>query len=64
MIEIAERLGVGIDFVRVDLYALPERIVCGELTNYPLAGTGWFDPPEFDRRLGAFWTVPRRYPRR
>jgi hypothetical protein len=64
MIEIAERLGAGTDFVRVDLYVLPERIVCGELTNYPLAGTGWFDPPAFDRELGELWTLPRRYPRR
>jgi hypothetical protein len=63
MIEIAERLGEGVDFVRVDMYAMPDRIVCGELTNYPLAGTGWFDPPEFDRQLGELWTLPRRYPR-
>jgi hypothetical protein len=64
MIEIAELLGAETDFVRVDLYPLPERVVCGELTNYPLAGQGWFDPPGFDRELGAWWNLPRRYPRR
>jgi len=63
MIEIAETLGAETDFVRVDLYALPDRIVCGELTNYPLAGSAWFDPPEFDRELGAWWALPKRYPR-
>ena len=39
MIEIAERLGEGVDFVRVDLYDVDGRVVFGELTNYPAGGT-------------------------
>ncbi len=55
MRRIAERLSRPFDFVRVDLYNLPGRIVVGELTHYPSAGTQVFDPPHLDHRLGALW---------
>jgi len=61
MFEVAERLAVGFDFLRVDLYNIAGRIVVGELTNYPYGGMAPFDPPEFDQVLGAMWSVPRRY---
>lgn len=61
MIDLAERLASGTDFIRVDLYHLPDRIVFGELTNYPAGGDSPFHPPEFDAVFGAPWTVPRRY---
>jgi hypothetical protein len=54
MIAVAERLADGIDFVRVDLYNVGERVVFGELTVYPNAGLGTFDP-ELDRRFAALW---------
>jgi len=52
---VAERLAKGFDFVRVDLYAIGERLVVGELTHYPHAGNELFDPPEWDAKLGALW---------
>jgi hypothetical protein len=55
MIVIAERLADEIDFVRVDLYNIGERIAFGEMTVYPNSGLGEFDPPELDEKLGAFW---------
>ncbi|MDN4640692.1 ATP-grasp fold amidoligase family protein [Agreia sp. PsM10] len=61
MISIAERLGAETDFVRVDLYALPDRIVFGELTSYPAGGDSPFEPQSFDAEFGSHWTVPRRY---
>jgi hypothetical protein len=61
MVAIAERLGAETDFVRVDLYALPDRLVFGELTNYPAGGYAPFDPPRFDLEFGRHWTVPRYY---
>lgn len=61
MIELAERLAGDTDFVRVDLYLLPDRIVVGELTNYPAAGESPFHPKSFDEVFGRPWTVPRRY---
>ena len=63
MLEIAARLGAEMDFVRVDLYGLGARVVFGELTNYPMKGSARFSPPEFDRQLGEWWTLPGRYTR-
>jgi hypothetical protein len=55
---VAERLAQEFDFVRVDLYALGDRIVVGELTHYPTGGNKSFEPPEWDARLGALWPRP------
>lgn len=61
MIGVAERLGRATDFVRVDLYVVGNRIVFGELTNYPAGGDSPFHPDSFDWEFGRTWTVPRRY---
>ena len=61
MVDIAERLGVDTDFVRVDLYDVDGRIVFGELTSFPAGGDSPFDPESFDSEFGRWWTVPRRY---
>ena len=71
MIDLAQTLGRGTDFVRVDLYLVadrhapggPERhrIVVGELTSCPAGGDSPFDPPSFDLEFGRPWRVPRRY---
>jgi hypothetical protein len=61
MIDLAQRLAAGTDFVRVDLYQLADRIVFGELTNYPAGGDSPFQPESFNTVFGAPWTVPRRY---
>lgn len=57
MFYVAEKLAEGIDYVRVDLYNINGRIVFGELTNYPHAGLSPFEPPEFDKELGAQWNL-------
>lgn len=61
MIALAERLSQGTDFVRVDLYSLPDRIVFGELTSYPAGGHSPFYPGHYNEIFGRPWTVPRRY---
>ena len=61
MIEVAERLGQDTDFVRVDLYDLPDRIVFGELSSFPAGGDSPFDPESFNAEFGSHWTPPRRY---
>lgn len=61
MVDIAERLGVDTDFVRVDLYDVDGRIVFGELTSFPAGGDSPFDPESFNADFGRPWTVPRRY---
>jgi TupA-like ATPgrasp len=61
MFSLADKLGSGLDFVRVDMYNLNGRIVFGEFTCYPGAGQDPFYPPEFDELYGSKWRVPRRY---
>jgi hypothetical protein len=61
MLSIAEKLGAETDFVRVDLYHLPDRIVFGELTSYPAGGDSPFHPQSFNAEFGLPWTVPKRY---
>lgn len=61
MIDAAQRLGRGIDFVRADFYDLGERMVFGELTMTPGAALGRFIPSSFDYELGRYWRLPRRF---
>jgi hypothetical protein len=58
MIAVAETLGEDVDFVRVDLYLVGERIVFGELTSYHASGLWPFKPSSFDVELGAWWSFP------
>lgn len=56
MIEVAETLAEGFDFVRVDLYLPNERdVIFGEFTFAPHAGRRGFTPRRFDRELGDLW---------
>ena len=55
MIEGAERLGIGFDFVRVDFYDVGAVPRFGEMTFYPGSGLDPFDPPTLDRLLGDCW---------
>ncbi|WP_277870587.1 ATP-grasp fold amidoligase family protein [Microbacterium telephonicum] len=61
MIRLAQTLAAETDFVRVDLYDLPERIVFGELTSFPAGGDSPFEPESFNAEFGRPWVVPRRY---
>jgi hypothetical protein len=58
MIFIAERLSEGVDFVRVDLYDLENRVMFGEMTNYPGGLYDRFHPPEWDAAFGSHWRLP------
>ena len=55
MLELAEALGDGTDFVRVDLYDVDGRVVFGELTSTPAAGNARFEPRAFDLEVGSWW---------
>jgi hypothetical protein len=57
MIAIAETIGAQFDFVRVDLYAPPERILFGEATFYPAGGFKMFEPAGWDDEFGAPWNL-------
>ena len=60
MLSIAQELGRGLDFVRVDLYEVEGRISFGELTLYPRSGRSGFVPGSFDQWLGGHWSLPPR----
>ena len=55
MIELASELSSGVDFIRVDLYTLPKRVVVGELTNYPEGGMGRMRPAAVFTDLLKAW---------
>jgi hypothetical protein len=55
MIEIAEVLGANFDFVRIDLYDLPDGPKFGEMTFSPESGHGRFSPVDIDLHLGRLW---------
>ncbi len=55
MIEGAETLARGFDFVRVDLYEVDARPLFGEMTFYPGSGLEAIDPPGLDATMGALW---------
>jgi hypothetical protein len=62
MVAIAEKLGRGLGFVRVDLYEVEARVYFGELTFAPSAGYMRFDPPEWDVILGEKWAKTEKVP--
>jgi hypothetical protein len=55
MLRVAQALGKGMDFVRVDLYDTQQRVVFGEITTTPVCGCGRFEPPSIDDQLGRLW---------
>lgn len=58
MLALASRLGADFEFVRVDLYKVPGRIVFGELTHCPGSGWGVFSDPRYDEWLGRLMKLP------
>jgi hypothetical protein len=58
LVETAERLAAGFDFVRVDLYSIDGHIYFGEMTFTPCAGEQLFEPPHWDLEFGRKWLMP------
>lgn len=58
MVEIAERLGEGHGFVRIDLYSVGGKVLFSEYSFTPGAGLSRFEPQELDQRLGELWVWP------
>ena len=55
MIEIAECLGEGFDFIRIDLYQTENGVIFGEMTVAPGSGGEMFRPIEYDFKMGSLW---------
>lgn len=59
MVDIAQQLSVGLNFVRVDLYNVDGKIYFGELTFFPASGFGRFTPREWDVKIGKMLSLPK-----
>ena len=60
MIELAEKLGSDMPFVRVDFYEIDGKIFFGELTFSPGGGFEEFTPVIWDKKLGDWLELPNR----
>jgi hypothetical protein len=58
ILDAAERMAAGFDFLRVDLYVVNGRPYFGEATFFPGSGTKTFDPPEYEEIIGDMWPWP------
>jgi glycosyltransferase involved in cell wall biosynthesis len=63
MMELAEKLGRGFPFVRVDFFLCKGRVYFAEMTFYPRTGFGILSPGEWDRRLAERVVLEGRYDR-
>jgi hypothetical protein len=55
MLDAAELLSNGFDFVRCDFYEVDSRPVFGEMTFYPGSGLDKFNPIDLDAEFGRYW---------
>ena len=59
MINIAEKLSVGVPFLRVDLYNVNNKIYFGELTFHHGGGVMRFVPESYDYEWGSCLNIHR-----
>lgn len=52
MVRLARQLSTGFKHVRVDLYNVSGKIYFGEMTFFPWGGPIWFNPDEWNYKLG------------
>jgi len=60
MLELSKALSENFPFVRTDFYNISGEIYFGELTFYPGAGYGKFEPEEWDYKLGSYLSLPNK----
>ena len=60
MKELSRVLSKGEPFLRCDFYNIGDQILFSELTFYPIAGFGWFNPVEWDKKLGDLISLPEK----
>ena len=61
MIDVAEKLGAGIPYVRVDFYYVDGKVLFGEMTFYTWSGFMHFTPPEYDQIMGEWIQLPQKF---
>ena len=60
MLDAAEELAAGEDFMRIDFYEVRNRPLFGEFCLYPGSGLDPFAAPWIDNELGNLWAAARR----
>lgn len=60
MIAVARKLAANQPFVRIDLYEINGQVYFGEITFYPAAGLGAFEPAEWNQILGDLIRLPAK----
>lgn len=55
ILDAAETLARGFDFVRCDFYEIDESPLFGEMTFYPGSGLDKFSPVSLDKEFGRYW---------
>jgi hypothetical protein len=58
MRDIAEELGTGLDFLRIDFLWTEDRFQLNEVTAYPTAAAMPLGSLDDDLWLGSKWTLP------
>ncbi|OBX00329.1 ATP-grasp fold amidoligase family protein [Gallibacterium genomosp. 1] len=58
MIQFSQWLSKDKPFSRIDFYEVQEKLYFGEITLYPAAGFGRFEPDEWDYKLGNILKLP------
>lgn len=59
MIEFAEKLAIGMPFVRVDFYDVDGHVYFGEITFYPGSGFAPYTSSIWDNRIGDLLKLPK-----
>lgn len=59
MIELAEKLSVGMPQVRIDFYDIYGQVYFGEITFFHWSGTKPFEPEEWDYTFGSWIELPK-----
>ena len=60
MKRLAENLSADMAHLRVDLYEVEGKVYFGELTFYDSSGMAFFDPPEWDEKIGSWLKLPEK----
>lgn len=60
-IQVAESLAGEFSFMRVDLYLVENKVLFGELTNYPGNGFINFEPESMEQWAGSLLELPQSY---
>ena len=63
MLELSEKLSVGIPHVRIDWYYVQGQLYFGEITFFDASGFDEFEPEKWNKIIGGWCTLPQKIKR-